>query len=354
MITFLISIFILSAICYLMGIISDPLDEVGEKLGHLLKLPEEVISSTFQALATSGPEILMAIIAATPFVANKMWNNLELSEKACSGTLNMIFSSMDNLLGIGAVAIIALIILKKVNSNDLIPKNPSTIIGLLYYIFASSCFSIMVRDSIITPIEGWIMMVIGIMFILSQFIVPKMISSKSEDHKEEFKQKIIKLNFIKWFKELSNNIFIYLFLIFGLIILVKSAMSATFNMASLGIFSVAGILLMFTSFVSSFPEFMLAIHYVKTNKKETLLGMLFGSNVIDLAFSGFRSIWLSEPMKVVTSGMYPKLLNLYILALPVSAFVILIALISKKLKYKHSYIMLIFYLLYVISGLFLI
>ncbi|HUS89587.1 MAG TPA: hypothetical protein VMW91_09520 [Desulfosporosinus sp.] len=355
MFEYLACIFTLCAICYLLGILSDPLDEVGSKLGNLLKLPEEVVASTFQALATSGPEILMAIIAATPFITNKIWDSLQLSEKACSGTLNMVFSSMDNLLGIGAIAIIAMIVLKKVKPGDLIPKSTSTVIGLIFYIIASSAFSIFVYDSVITFAEGWIMMGIGILFILSQFIVPRFVNSNEEDEADGKAITLVprKRGFAR-LKSFGNNGFKYLFLIFGLILFVQAAMTATFNMALASIFSVGGILLGITSFVSSFPEFMLAIQYVKVNKKGALLAMLFGSNVIDLAFSGFRSIWLHESMAVITTGAHPELLNWYIWALPAVALVVLISLFTNKLRWKHAYIMAGFYLTYIISGFILL
>lgn len=86
--TFLSGLFVLSATCYLLFIISDPLEEVGNKLGKLLHLPEDVIASTFSALATSGPEIIMAILAATPFIANEVWSTLE---KLCNDLDNKMF-----------------------------------------------------------------------------------------------------------------------------------------------------------------------------------------------------------------------------------------------------------------------
>ena len=178
---YLFCVFTLLCVCYLLGVFSDKLDEVGSELGNLLKLPGEVVASTFQALATSGPEILMAVIAATPFINNKMWDSLQLAERACSGSLNMVFSSMDNLLGIGAIAIIAMIWMKIVESEDLIPKNTSTVIGLLFYILASSMFSLFVYDSVITHLEGWVMMGIGILFIFSQFVIPNFIKGKIDD-----------------------------------------------------------------------------------------------------------------------------------------------------------------------------
>ena len=64
----------MGASCYLLFITSDPLEQVGGRLGRLLHLPEDVIASTFQALATSGPEIVMAILASTTFIAaNTAW-----------------------------------------------------------------------------------------------------------------------------------------------------------------------------------------------------------------------------------------------------------------------------------------
>ena len=71
-------IFVLAATCYLLFLTSEPLEQVGARIGRLLKLPNDVIASTFQALATSGPEIVMAILAATPFVAQGMWSGLQL------------------------------------------------------------------------------------------------------------------------------------------------------------------------------------------------------------------------------------------------------------------------------------
>ena len=75
----------------------------------------------------------MAILAATPFIANDVWSVLELGERASSGTLNMAFSAMDNLLGIGAMAIIAMIYMGKVKKEDRIPMRASTIISLIFY-----------------------------------------------------------------------------------------------------------------------------------------------------------------------------------------------------------------------------
>lgn len=358
-IIFLSGIFVLSATCYTLFIISKPLEEVGNKLGKLLHLPEDVIASTFSALSTSGPEIIMAILAATPFITNEVWNTLELGEKACSGTLNMAFSSMDNLLGIGAVAIIFMIYKNTINKDDYIPIKPSTIIGLLYYILASGFLCISIKDNVLSYRESWCLMIIGIVFVLSQFIIPPLLKScgfEESVNEDNDKEQIpnIKETPFKWGKCLVFNSFEYVFLTFGLIVFVRLAMGATFNIAQIGIFSVGGILLMFTSYVSSFPEFMMSYRYAIADKKDELLGMLFGSNVIDLAFSGFRSIWLKESMKIYTTGRYPFLLRYYILALPVIAILLLFGLLSKKLKWKHSYLLFGFYLIYVISGLILL
>lgn len=359
--TFLSGIFVLSATCYLLFITSEPLEEVGNKLGKLLHLPEDVIASTFAALSTSGPEIIMAILAASPFIANEVWSTLELGEKACSGTLNMAFSSMDNLLGIGAVAIIFMIYKKTVNKDDYIPIKPSTIIGLLYYILASGFLCISVRDNILSYHESWCLMIIGIVFVLSQFIIPPILkrlypeeNDLDDDNNEEEHIPKITDSPIKWGGCLFSNGFQYIFLTFALIVFTKLAMGATFDIAKIGIFSVGGILLMFTSYVSSFPEFMMSYRYAIADKKDELLGMLFGSNVIDLAFAGFRSIWLKEPMRIYTTGKYPYLLNYYIWMLPIIAIFLLFGLITKQLKWKHSYILFLFYLVYVISGLILL
>jgi len=70
-------LFVMGAACYLLFITSDPLEEVGGRIGKLLHLPEDVIASTFQALATSGPEIVMAVLAATAYIeASSSWASL--------------------------------------------------------------------------------------------------------------------------------------------------------------------------------------------------------------------------------------------------------------------------------------
>jgi len=354
---FFISFFTLAAACYLLFITSDPLEEVGGKIGKLLKLPEDVIASTFQALATSGPEIVMAILAASPFIAGEMWSTLEMGEKASSGTLNMAFSAMDNLLGIGAVAMIFLIKLGKVNKNDPVPMKHSTLIGLSFYIFAAGCLSVFMLDSVLSFAESWTLMIIGIVFIISQFFVPAWLNKKYPDEVEDSDDEDdyeIPSNPIVWTKEMTIQSFIYIALVFGLIIFVRECMSATFNLATIGVASVGGILIMFTSYVSSFPEFMLSYRYVIADKKSELLGMLFGSNVIDLAFAGFRSIWLREDMAVYTTGRYPGLLPIYIWLLPTIAICLLIALKTQTFKWKHAYPLVAFYLCYIISGFILL
>lgn len=353
---FIYSFFTLGAACYLLFITSDPLEEVGGKIGKLLKLPEDVIASTFQALATSGPEIVMAILAATPFVASEVWSTLELGERASSGTLNMAFSAMDNLLGIGAVAMIFLIRMGKVDKDESVPMKHSTMIGLLFYIFASGCLSIFMWDSVLSFKESWTLMIIGISFIVSQFFIPSWLERKYPDEIEEREDEEFEVpdNPIVWTKEMTIQAFIYMALVFGLIIFVRECVSATFNLATIGVASVGGILIMFTSYVSSFPEFMMSYRYVMANKKSELLGMLFGSNVIDLAFAGFRSIWLHEDMAVYTTGKFPELLPVYIWLLPLIAIGLLFGLKTKVFKWKHSYPLVGFYLLYIISGFILL
>ncbi|MBU1741368.1 MAG: hypothetical protein KKC37_07460, partial [Proteobacteria bacterium] len=121
-----------------------------------------------------------------------------------------------------------------------------------------------------------------------------------------------------------------------------------------GVASVGGILLMFTSYVSSFPEFMMTYRYAVANKKSALLGMLFGSNVIDLAFAGFRPIWLHESMDVFTTGRVQELFIYYLWCLPVIAVLVLFGLLSRTFKYKHAYPLVAFYLIYIISGFYLL
>jgi len=358
-------LFVLSASCYLLFVTSDPLEEVGGRLGRLLRLPEDVIASTFQAMATSGPEIVMAILAATPFVASEVWGTLQLGERASSGTLNMAFSAMDNLLGIGCLGMIFMLKRGTVKREEIIVVEPSVKIGLLFYILSSCCLSIFINDSVITETEAWILMIIGIIFIISQFFIPSLIKrnqqrkndaglnqssqeENSDDEKDE--DKPLPATFGGWFVDFTNNGFIYAFLVFALVIFVRQCLGATFNMATVGIVSVGGILIMFTSYVSSFPEFMMTYRYAVANKKSALLGMLFGSNVIDLAFAGFRPIWLHEPMEVYTTGLRPEFLPAYIWSLPIIAILALVGIWTGFVKYKHAYPLVAFYIFYIVSG----
>jgi len=482
------SLFILAATCYLLFLTSDPLEEIGGRLGKLLHVPEDVIAATFQALATSGPEIVMAILAATAFVGGG-WLTLQMGEKACSGCLNMCFSAMDNLLGIGCLGIIFMIARGTVTKKEVIEVAPSVKAGLIFYILAATCLCIFVtfdkesylfgsgesisraeapdvkvpfvlveveskgydaakvrsdvapalntamkavpgvsgvtmkcgdemcrimvkfpdttsladadksvrhsveiarrtlplvdgkllipsvsmidaeRDvSIITPVQGWVLMIIGIMFIVSQFFIPPWLRrierikaaengqdpDEDDDEDEDDQGAPLPSSVGGWIKDFLGHGFLYAFLVFGLIVFVRECLGATFSMAAVGIVSVGGILLAFTSYVSSFPEFMMTYRFAISNKKNALLAMLFGSNVIDLAFAGFRAIWRGEKMSVYTTGWFPQLLPLYLWALPVLAVVALIALWTKKIRYGHAFPLVVFYLLYIISGLILL
>jgi Ca2+/Na+ antiporter len=355
---FAAGVFSLSAACYILFVISDPLEEIGGRLGKLLRMPEDVIASTFQAVATSGPEIVMAILAATPFVAIG-WLDLELGEKACSGTLNMAFSAMDNLLGIGAVAICYMLVKRSMSPDEKLEVAPSVKIGLVFYLVSSLCLSIFIRDNSLSVFEAWVLAAIGIAYVLFQFVAPsatRLIFRVVDDTQEEDNEEVAPLptTVFGWGLDFTKNIFAYVFLVFALVVFVRICLSATFNMGSVGLVSVGGILIMFTSYVSSFPEFMLAFRYAKSVKKDALLSMLFGSNVIDLAFAGFRPLWVGESMQVYTTGRFPQLLSLYIWALPVLAVFLLVFLTLNKVKAKYAWPMVFLYVAYIVSGFILL
>ena len=142
---------------------------------------------------------------------------------------------------------------------------------------------------------------------------------EGEEEEEEEEEAPVPTSPLAWTKDLVTNGFIYAFLVFALVVFVRECLGATFNIATLGVVSVGGVLIMFTSYVSSFPEFMMTYRYAVANKKSALLGMLFGSNVLDLAFAGFRAIRLGEPMEVYTTGRMQFLFPLYLWCLPVLA-----------------------------------
>jgi Ca2+/Na+ antiporter len=333
---------------------SDELEKVSNRICRLLHVPEDVGSSTIGALATSGPEILMAIIAATAFIGSG-WAVLEFGEKASSGTLNMAFSAMDNLIGIGCLGIIFMIYKGYMNKDEKIELSPASYIGLGAYVLASMCFFIFILDGIFSPDEGKVMMAIGVAFIALQFAMPFIRDSLGDvQEDEDDEEEPLPTKFGGYIGELFKSGFIYAFLVFLLILLVRECMGASFSIATLGIVSLGGVLLAVTSYVSSFPEFMLTYRYAIQNKRTALLGMLFGSNVIDLAFSGFRSVWLSENVAIYTTGTMPELLPVYIAALPIIALIALITIWKGMVRYKVAYPMMVFYVAYIGSGLFLL
>jgi Ca2+/Na+ antiporter len=382
---FLIGLFVMAAACYLLFITSDPLEQVGGRLGRLLHLPEDVIASTFQALATSGPEIVMAILAATAYItAESQWDVLTTGERGCSGCLNMCFSAMDNLLGIGCVGMIFMMWKKYIKGDEVVVVAPSVTAGLIFYTISSACLCAFVQISsfskvvegreivahVMTVWQAWVLMGIGIAFVLSQFFLPTYLARRhakrvaagleteipedDDEEEEEEEEAPIPQKPLPWLRDLVTNGFIYAFLVYALVIFVRECLAATFDMATVGIVSVGGVLIMFTSYVSSFPEFMMTYRYAAANKKNALLGMLFGSNVIDLAFAGFRAIKLGEPMEIYTMGKMQHLFPVYLWCLPLLAVVTLIALSKGWFKYKHAYVLVVLYLTYIISGFILL
>ena len=343
------SIFILAASCYILYQLSELLETVGVRLGKLLKLPEAVIASTLQAAATSGPEIVMAILAATAFVATG-WDSLEFGEKASSGTLNMAFSALDNLIGIGCLGIIFMIRKGFINGDEIIKLSSSAYVGLGFYVVASSLFYLFLQNGVITVVEGWVLAGLGVWYITVQIFLPLFMKRVEEDEGDDEEDVPLPTTAKMYFSELFTNGFAYAFLVFALIIFVRECLGATFNLATLGIVSVGGILLALTSYVSSFPEFMMTFRYAVANKKSAMLGMLFGSNVIDLAFGGFRSIWTGTDTAIYTTGAMPHLLNYYILALPVVAILSLAFISWGKVHYRIAYPCMIFYVVYIVSG----
>ncbi len=379
------AIFVMAASCYLLFVTSDPLEQVGGRIGRLLRLPEDVIASTFQALATSGPEIVMAILAATAFVtANSAWDVLTVGERGCSGCLNMCFSAMDNLLGIGCVGMIFMMWKKYIEGDEVVVVAPSVKMGLIFYILSSTCLCVFIQFSSFTKVveggreitahtmnvwQAWVLMAIGIVFVVSQFFLPALLTRRharraaaglepeipvDDDEDEEEDEAPIPTSFLPWLRDLVANGFIYSFLVFALVVFVRECLGATFNIATLGIVSVGGVLIMFTSYVSSFPEFMMTYRYAAANKKSALLGMLFGSNVLDLAFAGFRAIRLGETMEVYTTGRMQFLFPLYLWCLPALAVVALFALSKGWFKYKHAYPLVALYVIYIVSGFILL
>ena len=295
----------------------------------------------------------------------------------------MCFSAMDNLLGIGCLGMIFMMSKKYIKGDEVVMVAPSVKAGLVFYIASASALSLFIQTSThkivleggreiaghtLNVWQSWVLMGIGIAFIVSQFFLPAILENRhkrrvaagleeeipEDDEEEEEDEAPIPTTPVAWVRDFFSNGFIYAFLVFGLIVFVRECIGATFNMATVGIVSVGGVLIMFTSYVSSFPEFMMTYRYAVKNSKNALLGMLFGSNVIDLAFAGFRAIKTGEPMDVYTTGRMQFLFPVYLWCLPALAVIALVALSKGKFKYKHAYPLVVLYLLYIISGFILL
>jgi len=313
----------------------------------------------------------------------------------------MCFSAMDNLLGIGCVGMIFMMVKGFIKSDEVVVVSPSVKAGLLFYILSSSCMCAFLQLSSHTIVleggreivghtlnvwQSWVLMGIGIAFVAQFFLpvlrrfpglgwlppslpdlmqarydklvaagrAPEVPEDEEEDDEDEKPVPLFTKEPIAWLKDFGGSGFVYAFLVFGLIVFVRECMAATFNMATVGIVSVGGVLIMFTSYVSSFPEFMMTYRFAAANKKSALLGMLFGSNVIDLAFAGFRAIKTGVPMEVYTTGKMQHLFPVYLWCLPVLALVALGALSARKFKYGHAYLLVVLYLIYIISGFILL
>lgn len=338
-------LFLFAASCYILYLIAEPLEKTGAMLGKLFHIPEGIVAATFCALATSGPEIMMAIKSAS----------YDSDAKACSGALNMGFSAMDNLIGIGCMGMFLMVYLGYSSKETILKVSRSVLGGLLFYIVSASCFAMFLLDFEISKTEAWILAIIGIVFIVSQLFLP-VIYDKLDNNadivieEDDIELKEIPKTTRKYITTFIINISRYVFCVYALWVFVDKCLYGTFLLSNLGFVSIAGVLVMFTSYVSSFPEFMMAYKYASKGKENALLSMLFGSNVIDLAFSGLKPIMTGKPMAIVASNYLP----LYIGALPLTAIILFVALLKDKLKYKHAYIMAIFYVLYIVTGFILL
>ncbi|MCP3685221.1 MAG: hypothetical protein GY861_21360 [bacterium] len=348
MLILMFSLFVMAAACYVMSQLADSQDSLGMRLGRLLGLPNVIVASVFQSLSTSMPEIAMAIIASGSFIASG-WNTLEIGEKGSSGALNMIFSSADNAFGIGSIAVLLMIYKGFVRSEETVRVKKSVLISLFHYLITVIVFSVFITlGSDLSVSESWVMMILGLSFIPLQIFL---IKYYKEENSEEYDAIEVSKAFSKsWFFDFTKTVAFFSFVVFGMFVLVEKCLGATFSMASVSFFSVGGILLLFTSYVSSFPEFVLAYRYANRGRKDELLAMLFASNAFDLAFSGFRAIRTGVAMPIYTTGIANFLLPYYIYILPMGSFALLYCLYNKKIKFGHFRYIFIAYLTYVFSG----
>jgi len=146
---------------------------------------------------------------------------------------------MDNLLGIGCLGIIFMIRRGTVKKNEAIVVTPSVKVSLVFYILASTCLCLFIRDSLIVPWEAWLLMSIGISFVVSQFFIPKWMGKLAEqkgiadetgdsDADDDIPMPTTLGGRLKDF---AGEGFLYLLLVFALIVMVRECLGATFNTA---------------------------------------------------------------------------------------------------------------------------
>jgi len=200
-------------------------------------------------------------------------------------------------------------------------------------------FTLSIWDGIMTPVEAYMLASIAAFYLLFLIFAHRLFED-GEENKEETPFK---------FMGFLGTIAMYSILIWGSVEMIKIVLGSTFGMAQIGVASVGAVLLALTSYVSSFPELGMTYVMARKGNVKDILGMLFGSNVIDLGFSGLRPIVQNTEMAIFTTGT-PGLLQWYIAALPATAVIISLIVWKGKLKYWMAIPGGCFYLAYILGG----
>jgi len=62
-----------------------------------------------------------------------------------------------------------------IDEDDIIEVKPSVKISLIFYVLSSTLLFIFVMNKELDVIESWILMIIGIVYVFSQFFIPGII-----------------------------------------------------------------------------------------------------------------------------------------------------------------------------------
>ena len=311
--------FLILTISLIVLIISaDKLTDSSAKIAKYYGVPVFIIGVSIIAFGTSAPELIVAIVSSI----NKV-NDISLG--------NIIGSCINN-TGI-IIAISAFILTIKVDERIL--KREMLILTLVETILI-----IMLANNVLGRIEGIILLILGILFII--YIIK---------HSENPKQKYKEDEYIINKKEVPKNWFKIVFSLIGLIVGGQLIVNSSTAIATkMGIeTTVIGLTLI--AIGTTMPELVTSISAARRKEDDLILGNVIGSNIFNiLIILGIASI--IKPINIVfynkiniMKSMFIDLGFMYLL----NIYIYIVMLRRKKISAFTGSIVLVLYVLYLFT-----